>query len=160
MKELSTPVGDFSLRADQATVPFDVFNVTAKVNATYKFPVERALVLRPVLPVHFMFAELALEANLPANGFKWSDWCSDEFYSGILWENGRTILGTANFVDNNRLDEHAGTSRLGLPAYHEVDERYRGQLVFQISYKSLAEYRGIHDLSLDWSFDAMISYVD
>lgn len=81
MKVLSTPVGAFSLRADQEAVAFDVFDVTADANADYKFPVERALVLRPVLPPHFQFTELALVANLPANGFTWSDWCSDEFYA-------------------------------------------------------------------------------
>lgn len=30
MKFLSTPVGEFSLQANQATVPFDVFDVTAE----------------------------------------------------------------------------------------------------------------------------------
>lgn len=53
---------------------------------------------------------------------------------------------------------------LGLPSYEDVDERYRGQLVFQISYKPVAEYRQleqqeINDLSIDFSFDGMLSYV-
>ena len=164
MEVLSTPVGTFGLRADQEMVAFDVFDVTADANADYKFPVERALVLRPVLPTHFKFTKLALVADLPANGFTWSDWCSDEFYAGTLWENEHKLLGTANFVDNGQLDEHAGISMLGLPSYEDVDERYRGQLVFQISYKPVAEYRqleqqGINDLSIDFSFDGMLSYV-
>lgn len=164
MEVLSTPVVAFGLRADQEMVAFDVVDVTADANADYKFPVERALVLRPVLPTHFKFTELALVANLPANGFTWSDWCSDEFYAGTLWENEHKLLGTANFVDNGQLDEHAGISMLGLPSYEDVDERYWSQLVFQISYKPVAEYRqleqqGINDLSIDFSFDGMLSYV-
>lgn len=48
--------------------------------------------------------------------------------------------------------------------FKDVDERYRGQLLFQISYKPVAEYRqleqqGIDDLSIDFSFDGMLSYV-
>ena len=31
MKFLPAPVGEFSLRADQATVPFDVFDVTTEI---------------------------------------------------------------------------------------------------------------------------------
>ncbi|MFR0610692.1 hypothetical protein ACLUWI_09575 [Limosilactobacillus mucosae] len=63
------------------------------------------------------------------------------------------------------LPEHFSYSDLGFPSYFDIDDRYRGQLLFQVTYKSLDEYQlldkqGIDDLSIDFSFEEMSLWIN
>lgn len=147
---------------------FDVVDVTNTVNKRYTYSVDQSFVLIPNLPDSFRYDELALESNIKLYRHRKIDWCTDEFYSGTLWEINGKVLGVANYVDNDQLDEHEEPNDLGFPSYVDIDNRYRGKLLFQITYKSLDEYQlfekeSIDDLSIDFSFlgfDEMSNWIN
>lgn len=164
-KLLSTAIGDFWISADKTNLSFDVIDVTSTVNKHYTYSIDQSFILIPNLPDSFSYDELALGSSIKLHRHKKIDWCSDEFYSGTLWEINGNVLGVANYVDNGQLDEHAEPNDLNFPSYFDVNIRYRGQLLFQITYKSLDEYqllgeKGIDDLSIDFSFDEMSNWVN
>ncbi|MBU5309105.1 hypothetical protein [Ligilactobacillus saerimneri] len=72
-------------------------------------------------------------------------------------------MGTASYVNNDDLDEHISSGNLA--GYFDGDERFKDQLLFQVSYKDATTYRANHakyqwfDLSLDFSFDEMWHYL-
>lgn len=165
MKLLSTAIGDFWMSADKIVLPFKAVDVTDIVNKRYTYSVDQSIILIPELPEYFSYSELALESNIKLYQHHKNDWCTDEFYSGTLWEINDKILGVANYVDNGQLDEHEKPSDLGFPSYFDIDDRYRGQLLFQVTYKSLDGYQlldkqGIDDLSIDFSFEEMSLWIN
>ena len=167
--KIHLPMANFWLEADGVRIPFRVINVTDQANRHIKqatghsYQVERSYVLVPILPNKFDYAELQLQSDLAFPEVNFDDSISSEFYSGCSWFVGSYVLGTAGYVNNDDLDEHISGGNLA--GYLDVDERFKDQLLFQVSYKDATTYRADHakyqwfDLSLDFSFDEMWHYL-
>ncbi len=117
----------------------------------------------PILPNKFHFAEFRLQSDLVFPEVNFDDCISSEFYFECSWFVGACVLGTACYANNDDLDEHISDGNLA--GYLDVDERFKDQLLFKISYKNTTTYLANHakyqwiDLSLDFSFDEMWHYL-
>lgn len=165
---LHLPMANFWIEADGKEIPYQIADVTDSVNKYLNSPyhVDQSCIMLPEFPRKFQFDHLQLLSDVEIKHDNYDDWISDEFYSGASWILGKYIIGAAAFVDNAYLDDHADVTTTSYPEYFNVDESFRNKLIFQISYKTLAEYRLANksskygDLSLDFSFDEMQNFLD
>lgn len=165
---LKLPMAAFWLEADGTKIPFSIINVTDEVQNyihayNHHFNVNESYILKPELPTKFSIDLLAVKVDKQKSKYQFEDWISDEYYSGACWqfENSRQIVGVAGFVDNNTLDDHAVVGKGVLAGYESVNDKFRGQLLFQISDKDLKAINNpkYDDLSLDLSFDLLAEHI-
>lgn len=165
-------MADFWLEADEIKIPFGIINVTGEAQDyirafNHQFSINESYILKPELPTKFNIDLLAVKADKTKWEYQFEDWISDEYYDGACWRfaTSRQIVGIACFVDNNILDDHALVGENVLAGYKSVNDKFRGQLLFQISDKDLLPYLKAmnnpecDDLSLDLSFDLLAEQI-
>lgn len=168
MPKINLPMAKFWLEADGKDVTFRFLDVTDEANQAMHKPnrhVDCSLILIPKLPNHFEIESLEVVGEVAPWHRKLIDYCSDEVYSEAAWIMNDKSVEITGFVNNGNLDDHVKIGQGGYVGYYQIDNHFRNKLAFQISYKSLADYRRLeaprdNDLSLDGSFELMERYVE